>query len=167
MSSIICLPLMSSILCKKQKGNLSTVRIQLKEDSRDSQWIMRGYPVLGIQFGNNGWKRKIDQTSLSCKCLKFQEKMVGESRFELPTSCSQGRRANQAALLPDLYRLTRRLSVLRQNLQPAWSLFDSLQTRAGRADLNCRSGRLTSSAACQESLLIRRDGTLLLPRQAR
>ena len=27
--------------------------------------------------------------------------MVGESRFELPTSCSQGRRANQAALLPD------------------------------------------------------------------
>jgi hypothetical protein len=33
------------------------------------------------------------------------KKMVGESRFELPTSCAQGRRANQAALLPEpLYR---------------------------------------------------------------
>jgi hypothetical protein len=31
----------------------------------------------------------------------IERKMVGESRFELPTSCSQGRRANQAALLPD------------------------------------------------------------------
>ena len=30
-----------------------------------------------------------------------KKRMVGESRFELPTSCSQGRRANQAALLPD------------------------------------------------------------------
>jgi hypothetical protein len=28
--------------------------------------------------------------------------MVGASRFERPTSCSQGRRANQAALRPDL-----------------------------------------------------------------
>ena len=27
--------------------------------------------------------------------------MVGASRFERPTSCSQGRRANQAALRPD------------------------------------------------------------------
>ena len=30
-----------------------------------------------------------------------EKNMVGESRFELPTSCSQGRRANQAALLPE------------------------------------------------------------------
>ncbi len=29
--------------------------------------------------------------------------MVGASRFERPTSCSQGRRANQAALRPDMY----------------------------------------------------------------
>ena len=28
--------------------------------------------------------------------------MVGASRFERPTSCSQGRRANQAALRPDI-----------------------------------------------------------------
>jgi hypothetical protein len=28
-------------------------------------------------------------------------KAIGESGFEPPTSCSQGRRANQAALLPD------------------------------------------------------------------
>jgi hypothetical protein len=35
---------------------------------------------------------------------------------------------------------------------------------SGRADLNCRSGPLTDSRACQESLLTRRDGTLLLPR---
>ena len=28
--------------------------------------------------------------------------MVGASRFERPTSCSQGRRANQAALRPDV-----------------------------------------------------------------
>ena len=41
-----------------------------------------------------------------------KKKMVGESRFELPTSCAQGRRANQAALLPDLYRFTRKLIVL-------------------------------------------------------
>ena len=31
----------------------------------------------------------------------FEKKMVGASRFERPTSCSQGRRANQAALRPD------------------------------------------------------------------
>ena len=30
------------------------------------------------------------------------EVMVGASRFERPTSCSQGRRANQAALRPDI-----------------------------------------------------------------
>ncbi len=35
---------------------------------------------------------------------------------------------------------------------------------SGRADLNGRSGPLTFSRACQESLLIRRDGTLLLSR---
>jgi hypothetical protein len=28
--------------------------------------------------------------------------MVGASRFERPTSCSQGRRANQSALRPDI-----------------------------------------------------------------
>jgi hypothetical protein len=40
-----------------------------------------------------------------------KKRMVGESRFELPTSCSQGRRANQAALLPDctFKTLTRRI----------------------------------------------------------
>jgi hypothetical protein len=31
----------------------------------------------------------------------FGRKLVGASRFERPTSCSQGRRANQAALRPD------------------------------------------------------------------
>ena len=31
------------------------------------------------------------------------QKMVGASRFERPTSCSQGRRANQAALRPDFH----------------------------------------------------------------
>ena len=30
--------------------------------------------------------------------------MVGASRFERPTSCSQGRRANQAALRPDNHK---------------------------------------------------------------
>jgi len=33
-------------------------------------------------------------------------------------------------------------------------------------NFNGRSGRLTFSAACQESLLIRRDGTLLLSRRS-
>ena len=56
-----------------------------------------------------------------------KKKMVGESRFELPTSCAQGRRANQAALLPDLYRFTRKLIVLRENHRPAQDLLDSLQ----------------------------------------
>ncbi len=28
--------------------------------------------------------------------------MVGASRFERPTSCSQGRRANQSALRPEI-----------------------------------------------------------------
>ncbi len=33
--------------------------------------------------------------------IERSEEMVGASRFERPTSCSQGRRANQAALRPD------------------------------------------------------------------
>ena len=32
----------------------------------------------------------------------YNKNMVGASRFERPTSCSQGRRANQAALRPDV-----------------------------------------------------------------
>ena len=37
--------------------------------------------------------------------LKIKWKnMVGASRFERPTSCSQGRRANQAALRPDPFK---------------------------------------------------------------
>ena len=32
----------------------------------------------------------------------YIKNMVGASRFERPTSCSQGRRANQAALRPDV-----------------------------------------------------------------
>ncbi len=35
--------------------------------------------------------------------LKVDIKLVGASRFERPTSCSQGRRANQAALRPDIF----------------------------------------------------------------
>jgi len=49
------------------------------------------------------------------------------------------------------------LRTLRQLIANEWS---------GRADLNCRSGPLTDSRACQESLLIRRDGTLLLFRRS-
>ncbi len=33
----------------------------------------------------------------------YETNLVGASRFERPTSCSQGRRANQAALRPDLW----------------------------------------------------------------
>ena len=59
-------------------------------------------------------------------------------------------------------RLKRLKSVLESSLTP-----NSLLNWSGRADLNGWSGRLTLSAAWQESLLIRRDATLLLPRQAR
>ena len=45
---------------------------------------------------------KMNEKSTPMYLLETTEvNMVGESRFELPTSCSQGRRANQAALLPD------------------------------------------------------------------
>ena len=52
-----------------------------------------------------------------------KKRMVGESRFELPTSCSQGRRVNQAALLPDLNRWPRQLGNLQEDHKTVQDLF--------------------------------------------
>jgi hypothetical protein len=41
------------------------------------------------------------------------EGLVGASRFERPTSCSQGRRANQAALRPDASNYNQKTSTFR------------------------------------------------------
>jgi hypothetical protein len=49
--------------------------------------------------------------------------MVGESGFEPPTSCSQGTRANQAALLPDFETVEKAVhSFFNDGFQKAWSL---------------------------------------------
>lgn len=49
--------------------------------------------------GRESEKRK---SQTLCKCLAYKpKKMVGAVGFEPTASCSQGRRANQAALRPD------------------------------------------------------------------
>jgi hypothetical protein len=85
--------------------------------------------------------------------------MVGASRFELPTSCSQGRRAKPGCATPrpscpEVPRFNKTLTAcINPCLENA--------TKALFYCLNCRSGRLTDSPACQESLVIPRDGILL------
>ena len=48
-----------------------------------------------------GYSNYLNETNNNDKFNDLNEIMVGASRFERPTSCSQGRRANQAALRPD------------------------------------------------------------------
>jgi integrase len=66
----------------------------LKEAARKQQVFYEAQAGNGYNFG---YSDQIPPSNLP----KSLVKLVGESRFELPTSCSQGRRANQAALLPD------------------------------------------------------------------